>query len=247
MRRHGLLLQPSTGIRLRFSTLRSVNGSSFGVVQPGWVIHNYGPVTIPVSWSGRCGRFRWGQEDQPFFIRSAEFNCPFDGVETFILKPDNTFSTSLSYRLTRYPRISNGMWPPWRSIRSRAALKYFGKTGAGSGVIPVQPEGVRPPRASDADFNLLKIESRIGLITIRTQHDAGLFFSTIRRTLGGSQTSRSTGWEYGDQSNLGRITSIRFLSILPGIGASGKAIRARRTSPLKSRKSRSPGPDWGKD
>jgi hypothetical protein len=63
-------------------------------------------------------------------------------------------------------------------------FKYYGKTGAGSGVIPVKPEGSTPAESMvTRDFNLLQIDSRIGPIAVRGQQEAGLLFFDYRKNV----------------------------------------------------------------
>lgn len=178
---------PSSGIRLSVFDITIINGASFWVVQPGWVSHIYGPVNNPrLLEKAIVEEYEGGKKITLFHSLPADFNCPFEGVETFILKPDNSFSTSLRYRLTEdVPAdIEWGLASLAVDPIIGRPFQYTGKTGSGSGVIPVKPLGSALTESMVArDFSSLQIDSRIGPIGIQAQQEAGLLFFDYRKNI----------------------------------------------------------------
>jgi len=172
------------GVHLSVSGIPVIRESSLWVMKPAWVSRIYGARENPgLLDNATVEPYQGGKKITIQHTLPAEFPCPFQGKQTFILLPDNTFTTTLEYELTKdEPAIVE-----WTVARLSAipliGCEYVAGDGKTTtrGRIPVNPLGSRPDEAMVArDFKNVKIDSRIGPMEMESDSGSDMVFFDYR-------------------------------------------------------------------
>ena len=178
---------PQKGVKLSVFDINFLNQSSLWIVKPGWTYQYYGAIkNKEIIKNARIEDFEGGKKITLYHSLPSDSECPFEGTETYILKPNHTFSCTVDYHFTSNEEAII----EWNAGGIRAApilgapYQVVSPKGKHQGVIPIVPVGSLPQDSMIAEsFESLKIDSRIGPIEIKTHPKSGILLFDYRNNV----------------------------------------------------------------
>ncbi|MCX7918034.1 MAG: beta-N-acetylhexosaminidase [bacterium] len=178
---------PGQGVKLTVFGVPVFNGSSLWVMTPGWLSRIYGMNDQPkLMEEATIEPYKKGKKITLYHYLSAEHNCPFSGTETFILLPDNTYTTTIEFTLAQdTPAIIEwnvGGFNPFLIIgKSYSAITGTAKRSL-LGIIPVEARSSGIAESMVArGFSRIILTSRIGPIEITSDPQSDPVFFDYRK------------------------------------------------------------------
>lgn len=176
---------PAFGASLTYQGIPVFSGSHLWVVTPKWAERYYGSSDHRVLVSrATIEPYEGGKKITLYHSRPPEDDCPFDGVETFILLPDNTYQTELVFT---FRKDAPAMFE-WKIGELNPTL-FAGRPytlrddkGERASVIPVEAPYEDIERSLVArGFASLEIASRLGRLELLSDVDSRIAFLDYRK------------------------------------------------------------------
>ncbi|MFB3895238.1 MAG: glycoside hydrolase family 20 zincin-like fold domain-containing protein [bacterium] len=178
---------PGQGVKLSISGIPVLSQSSMWVMAPGWISRIYGMNDQPkLIQEATIEPYQGGKKIVLHHYLSPDRNCPFSGTETFILLPDNTYTTSIEFTLAQdTPAIIEwnvGGFNPFLII----GKTFSAITGEANipihGTVPVEAVGGKIAESTIArGFRSIILDSRLGPIEISSDPNSNPIFFDYRK------------------------------------------------------------------
>jgi hypothetical protein len=161
------------GVTLKIQGIPLLNASSFWVVKPGWKGQIYGAeLNKNIYKEATIEDYQGGKKITLHHQQPADMECPFEGTETFILLPDNSYHVILEGKLTKDVPASI----EWKAGEINPLLiigkDYNVTTGekSQSQKLWIEPRGVTYDDGMVAKgFDALIFQSKLGELSIKTK------------------------------------------------------------------------------
>jgi hypothetical protein len=173
------------GVTLKIHGIPLLNGSSFWVVKPGWKGQIYGAeLNKNIVKEATIENYQGGKKITLHHQQPADMECPFEGTETFILLPDNSYHVVLEGKITRDVPASI----EWKAGEINPLLiigkDYTVTTGEKSQnqKLWIAPRGITYDDGMVGQgFDTLTFQSKLGELSIKTKAEYNIAFFDYRK------------------------------------------------------------------
>ena len=172
------------GITLNAFGIPVMHGSAIWAMVPGWKGRYYGAPDQPnLLKEAKIENYKKGKKIT-LFHHHVDPNCPFTGIETIILLPNNYYENKIQFTVS----ADTPMMVEWTAGGVNPYLiigqdyKLMKPSFDSTGTIWVEPKGVNSDEGMLArEFNAIAIQSKLGPMVIKSTPETQVAFFDYRK------------------------------------------------------------------